>query len=74
MKKKKIEKNYRLAARDFVDTVFAKGYFANGVTRKDMRYVEEYLAFLFQSKVQMAVMSSELLREIRRTITEPYEN
>lgn len=67
MKKKKIEKNYRLAARDFVDTVFDKGYFANGVTRKDMRYVEEYLAFLFQSKAETAVLSFDLLRSINST-------
>lgn len=67
MKKQKIEKRYRIRARDFVDNVFDKGYFASGVTRKDMRYVEEYLAFLLQSSAQTAVLSFDLLRSINST-------
>ena len=61
----KVERVYRLKAREFIDSLFDKGYFAKEIKRADMRAVESLLGFLFQSKVNIALKGQELLRKVR---------
>lgn len=63
--KKEIEKHYQKRAEEFIDSLYDNGYFIKEVTRKDMRAVEDLLAFLFQSGVESALKGQELLRVIR---------
>ncbi len=62
----KIEKYYKREAQEFIDMLFDKGYFGQETTRKDMRQVEKLLGFILQSKVNMAVKGTELLRKLRK--------
>ena len=68
MSKDKIEKHYKIRSRGIVDTLFDSGYFSEVIKRKDMRAVEELLAFYFQSEVESALKGKELLRKIREKI------
>lgn len=72
--KNEIENYYWKRAEEYIDALYNKGYFDRDVTRDDMRKVEEYLAFLFQSQVNSAVKASEMLRQIRKTDTKGGEN
>lgn len=65
--KKEIEPYYQKRAEEFIDLLFDKGYFGAEIKRKDMRDVEEFLAFLFQSYTESAVMANNFTRQVRKT-------
>ena len=67
MVKEEIETKYKKEAQEFIDSLFDKGYFSTEIQRKDMRAVEELLAYYFQSNVNMAIKGYELLRSIKLT-------
>ena len=60
-----IEPYYQNQAKDFVDTLFNNGYFDRDVKRKDMRDVENLLAYLLQSGAESARKVAEILRKVR---------
>jgi hypothetical protein len=61
----KIEKYYKNMARELVDLIYDKGFIAEDCDRKSMRYLEEYIAFLFQSQITGAIRSHDLLKSIK---------
>ena len=64
---KPAEPYYQRQAKDFIDVLFDKGYFATNVKRDEMRCVEDLLAYCFQSQSEAAVMSTKLLQRAKRT-------
>lgn len=65
--KEEIEKYYWNKAEEFIDMLFDKGYFSEKITRKDMKQVEELLAFLFQSEAKSVKRAAELLRKLAQS-------
>ena len=63
--KEEIEICYKRRAEEYIDTLFDNGYFCKELKRKDMRDIEELLAFLFQSQCKSAIKGSEFVRKIR---------
>ena len=49
MEKDEIEPYYQLRAKEIVDALFDKNYFAEGIKREDMQAVEDLIAYNFQS-------------------------
>lgn len=62
--KNKVEPYYKNIAKDFIDTLFDKGYFNSNIKREDMRLLDEYLGFLFQSRCEMSVKADQILRKV----------
>lgn len=65
MTKRKIEKYYRIRAREFIDLLHDKGYFDEEVTRASMRQLQEYLAFVLQSQVSISVEADRIMRDFK---------
>jgi len=63
--KAKIEKYYKRQARGLTDLLFDKGFLADDIAREDMRKIENYIGWMFQSQVNMAVRASNLLKKIK---------
>lgn len=49
MDKSEIEPYYQLRAKEIVDALFEKGYFAKEIARNDMQRIEDLIAFNFKS-------------------------
>jgi hypothetical protein len=64
--REKIEPFYMKRAEEFIDCLYDKGYFREDVKRDDMRKLDEFLGFLFQTQCQSAVTCSELTRRISK--------
>lgn len=62
-----IEKYYQLRGQEIVDMLFDKGYIAEGVTRQDLRAVEDLIAYLIQSNVKSGVRSQQLVSKLKET-------
>ena len=65
-----IEPYYQRRATEFIDILFDKGYFAENIKREEMREVEEFLAYCFQSQVGMAVKCVEMLKRSKERKTD----
>ena len=65
MKEQKIEPFYMVKAVDFIDTLYDKGYFREDVAINDMRGLDEYLAFLFQSYISSAIRCHDLSKKCK---------
>jgi hypothetical protein len=62
----RVDKYYKKRAVEFIDTIFDNGYFSKEVTRKDLRKLDEYLAFVMQSQVDMAVKCDQVMRKFNK--------
>jgi len=60
----KVDPYYKRISRDFIDTLFDKGYFSEKIKREEMRQLDDYLGFLFESRCDMAIRTDRILRKI----------
>ena len=58
---KQIDKYYERLARETMDMLYDKGFIAEGVSREDMRCVEEYIAYVISSQCQTAIRIERLM-------------
>lgn len=63
----KIEKYYKREARELIDFLFDKGFIAHDCSRESMRVLENYIAYILQSKINSAIRAHDLLKKIRGT-------
>jgi hypothetical protein len=61
----KVKSHYEREARDLTDMLYDKGFLALDLSRESMRKLEDFLAFLFQSKCDSAIRGAMLLKSIR---------
>lgn len=61
-----IEKYYRKEAKELTDLLFDKGFLDNDLTRESINWLEEYFAFILQSKCQMAEKTALLNRDLKK--------
>ena len=60
-----VDPYYQNQAKQFINTLHDRGYFCKDVTREEMQLIEDLLAFLYRSHVDMAVKCSEMLRRAK---------
>lgn len=63
--KEEIKKYYMVRAVDLIDSLFDMGYFDREVKRKDMRALDELVAFELQSVADSTKRGIEFTRKIR---------
>ena len=62
-----IEPYYQNQAKQYIDVLFDKGYFAGDIKRDEMTEVQDLLAYLFQAQAASASKCAELLRSIKKS-------
>jgi hypothetical protein len=60
----KIEKFYRMRAREIVDMLHDKGFFEKGVTREAMRKLQDYIAYILKTTADGSVKMDRLNRNL----------
>lgn len=60
-----IEESYKREAKDLVDLLFDKRFLNDDLSRESINWLEDYMAFLFQSKSQMSAKTALLLASMR---------
>jgi hypothetical protein len=62
----KIDRYYQKQAREFVDMLHDNKIIDPKFTRKDMRVIENYVAFVFQSGAESAKKVALMLEKIKK--------
>lgn len=66
MTETKIEPHYQARAKHIVDMLFDKGLFADGVSRDDMKALEDLIAFEYQSSADSTKRLIEILAKVKK--------
>lgn len=61
MEETKIEMYYQNEAKQLVDTLFDGGLFKEGVTRDNMKGIEDLIAYILQSNAQSARKTADFM-------------
>lgn len=62
---KVIEPYYQREGKEFVDFLFDKGFLAKDCSREAMRVLEDYCAYVFQSRVELAIRAHDLTKRLK---------
>jgi len=62
-----VEPYYQREAKEFVNFIFDKGFIAADCSRESIAALENYVAFILQSRIEMAIKSHDLIKRVRRT-------
>jgi acyl-[acyl carrier protein]--UDP-N-acetylglucosamine O-acyltransferase len=60
-----VEPYYLREAQEFVDMLVDKGFIRDDVSREETRALEDYVGYLFQSRVNMTKRTTELMRKYK---------
>ena len=60
-----IEGFYQSRAKEFIDTLFNKGYIREDVSRDGMKDIEDFLAYVIQSYCQSAAKVALLSKRVK---------
>ena len=60
-----VNASYLKEARELIDLLHDKRFLADDCSRESMRWLEDFIGFLFQSRVDMAIKCHDLTKSLR---------
>lgn len=65
MSKTEIDPYYKREARELVDFFYDKGFINPEIPRRTLEAVEDYIAFLFQSKAEASSKTALIMEQLK---------
>jgi len=63
-----VDEYYQKQSKELTDMLFDKGFLADDLTRESIVWLEDYLGFVLQCKVDMAVKCALLTKSLKSNV------